>query len=236
MKQDHGRSLSGGYLIIVPHQGKSGFILKVEGRHMSTGYIDTVDELRSLFQAPGGRALRKQLDRLDVHCRRFIELAPFVVMATDNGETMDASPRGGKPGFVRVVDDMTLWIPDSPGNNRLDSLANIIATGKIGLLFLIPGIDETLRVNGSARISASDRKLRQLADEKRTPAVLVEVGVEEAYLHCAKALMRSNFWSDAARQDRGVLPTMGQMLAEQTDLNSPEETQEQMLARYAKDL
>lgn len=203
---------------------------------MSSEYIDDVDQLRSLYKAPTDRAVRKQLDRLDVHCRRFIELAPFVVIATGNGENMDASPRGGKLGFVRVVDDVTLWIPDSPGNNRLDSLANIITTGRVGLLFLIPGIDETLRVNGSARISASDGKLRLLADEKRTPAVLVEVGVEEAYLHCAKALMRSKLWSDEARQDRGVLPTIGQMISEQTGSNSPPESQEQMLARYAKDL
>lgn len=203
---------------------------------MSSEYIDDVDQLRSLYKAPTDRAVRKQLDRLDVHCRRFIELAPFVVIATGNGENMDASPRGGKPGFVRVVDDVTLWISDSPGNNRLDSLANIITTGRVGLLFLIPGIDETLRVNGSARISASDGKLRLLADEKRTPAVLVEVGVEEAYLHCAKALMRSKLWSDEASQDRGVLPTIGQMISEQTGSNSPPESQEQMLARYAKDL
>lgn len=203
---------------------------------MSSEYIDDVDQLRSLYKAPTDRAVRKQLDRLDVHCRRFIELAPFVVIATGNGENMDASPRGGKPGFVRVVDDVTVWIPDSPGNNRLDSLANIITTGRVGLLFLIPGIDETLRVNGSARISASDGKLRLLADEKRTPAVLVEVGVEEAYLHCAKALMRSKLWSDEARQDRRVLPTIGQMISEQTGSNSPPESQEQMLARYAKDL
>ncbi len=203
---------------------------------MSSEYIDDVDQLRSLYKAPTDRAVRKQLDRLDVHCRRFIELAPFVVIATGNGENMDASPRGGKPGFVRVVDDVTVWIPDSPGNNRLDSLANIITTGRVGLLFLIPGIDETLRVNGSARISASDGKLRLLADEKRTPAVIVEVGVEEAYLHCAKALMRSKLWSDEARQDRRVLPTIGQMISEQTGSNSPPESQEQMLARYAKDL
>ncbi len=203
---------------------------------MSTGYIETVDELRSLFRAPAERAVRKQLDRLDVHCRRFIELAPFVVLATGNGENFDASPRGGAPGFVRIVDESTLWIPDSPGNNRLDSLANIIATARVGLLFLIPGVDETLRVNGSARLSVEVAKLGQLSDGKRTPAVLVEVIVEEAYLHCAKALMRSNLWSESARQDRGVLPTIGQMIADQVGETAPPETQEEMLARYAKDL
>lgn len=203
---------------------------------MTNAYVESVDELRSLFAQPGERAVRKQLARLDRHCRRFIELSPFVVMATGNDGSMDASPRGGAPGFVRVVDESTLWIPDAPGNNRLDSLANLIATGRVGLLFLIPGVDETLRVNGAARISIDPDVLRQAADEKRTPKVVIEVTVEEAYLHCAKALMRSKLWSDESRQDRGVLPTLGEMLAEQTGTTSAPETQEQMVARYQKDL
>lgn len=202
---------------------------------MSAGYIEAVEDLRVLFAAPGERAVRKQIDRLDQHSRRFIELSPFVVIASNNGESLDASPRGGSPGFVHVVDDSTLWIPDSPGNNRLDSLVNVISTGRIGLLFLIPGVDETLRVNGGARLSADPAKLQHFSGEK-TPRVIVEVCVEEAFLHCAKALMRSKLWADEARQARSVLPTMGQMLAEQTGAAGPSETQEQMLARYAKDL
>ncbi|HEX7154072.1 MAG TPA: pyridoxamine 5'-phosphate oxidase family protein [Thermoanaerobaculia bacterium] len=201
-----------------------------------TGYIDSIDDLRSHYAAPGERTLKKQLARLDGHCRNFIQLSPFVVVATANGAQLDASPRGGAPGFVKVVDDVTLWLPDSPGNNRLDTLANIVASGRAGLLFLIPGVDETLRINGAARISVDPAKLAHFATEKRTPRVVVEITVEEAFLHCAKALMRSRLWADEARQDRGVLPTMGQMLADHIGDGTPVETQEQMIARYQRDL
>ena len=201
-----------------------------------TGYIESAEELRRYFAAPGERAVRKQLARLDVHCRRFIELSPFVVVASGNGGQLDASPRGGAPGFVKVVDDVTLWIPDAPGNNRLDSLVNILASGRAGVLFLIPGVDETLRVNGAARVSVDPAKLAQFASETRTPRVVLEITVEEAFLHCAKALMRSKLWSAEARQDRAVLPTLGQMLADQIGTSAPVETQEQMVERYKRDL
>ena len=114
-------------------------------------HIDSLEMLRALYPEPKERAIRKQLAVLDVHCRRFIEILPFVVVASSSGAgAMDASPRGGAPGFVRVLDARTLLIPDAPRNNRLDSLENIVATGKVGLFFMIPGIDETLRVNGAA--------------------------------------------------------------------------------------
>ena len=203
---------------------------------MPDGYIDSLEDLRRLYAQPGERAVRKQLPVLDRHCRRFIELSPFVVIASGAGGKLDASPRGGAPGFVRVVDEVTLWIPDSPGNNRLDSLANIIATGRVGLLFLIPGVDETLRLNGSARVSADAEKVRQLATEKRTPKVIIEVTAAEVFLHCAKALMRSRLWAPEARNDRSVLPTMGEMLADHTGVGGTPESQEQMTARYERDL
>jgi hypothetical protein len=203
---------------------------------MTAHLIETLDQLRQLYAPPGARSVAKQLERLDRHCRRFIELSPFVVLSTGSGECFDASPRGGAAGFVRVVDEGTLWIPDAPGNNRLDSLANIVATGAVGLLFLIPGVDETLRVNGTARLSVDPEKLRQFATETRTPKVIIEVSVREVFLHCAKALMRSKLWADEVRQPRSVLPTMGQMLADQMGLDAPAETQEQMVARYQPDL
>jgi PPOX class probable FMN-dependent enzyme len=201
-----------------------------------TQYVESIESLRRLFPEPGERAVNKQLSRLDVHCRRFIELSPFVVIASGNGAQLDASPRGGAPGFVKVVDDVTLSIPDAPGNNRLDSLENIIATGRAGLLFLIPGVDETLRVNGAARISDDPEKLAQFATETRTPRIVIEVAVEEAFLHCAKALMRSRLWSDDARQERSVLPAMGEMLADQIGAGGRVETQAEMVARYKRDL
>lgn len=198
---------------------------------------DSGEQLRSLYPLPKARALRKQLNALDIHCRRFIELSPFLVVASgDAVGRMDASPRGGQPGFVHVVDERTLWIPDSPGNNRLDSLSNIAATGRIGLLFLIPGVDETLRVNGAARLLTDSAATGAFATEARTPKTVIEVRVEEAYLHCAKALMGSQLWATESRQERSVLPTMGQMIRDQIGGDGPVESQTEMLARYQQDL
>ena len=198
--------------------------------------IRTTEELYQLYPEPKERALKKQLSRLDRHCQRFIELSPFVVIATGNASGFDASPRGGEPGFIKVVDDLTLVIQDSPGNNRLDSLKNIVESGQAGLLFLIPGVDETLRINGAAHVSVDEEKLQLFASEKRAPKVVIEVTVEEAYLHCAKAFMRSKLWADESRRERSVLPTMGQMIHEQIGRSGSPESQEEMLARYAQDI
>ena len=149
---------------------------------------------------------------------------------------MDASPRGGAPGFVKAPDERTLLIPDAPGNNRLDTLENIIGSGKIGLFFMIPGIDETLRVNGAARLSSNEAHLNSFSGEKRVPKLVIEVAVAEAYLHCAKALMRSNLWKISSQVERSSLPTMGQMINSQTGVETPAETQDEMRKRYAADL
>lgn len=187
--------------------------------------ITSESALRALYAAPGERALRKQLDHLDGHCRRFIELSPFLVLAsTDGAGRMDASPRGGPPGFVSVLDEKTLLIPDSKGNNRLDSLANLLRAPGVGLLFLIPGVDETLRVNGTASVSTEAAR------------VAIRVQVSEAYLHCAKALMRSRLWDPAARNERSVLPTMNQMIKDQIGQEGEPESDAAMRARYQADL
>jgi uncharacterized protein len=199
--------------------------------------VTTLESLRALYPAPKDRAVRKQLDHLDVHCRRFIGLSPFVVLASSSADlALDASPRGGTPGFVKAPDEHTLLIPDAPGNHRLDTLENIVATGRLGLLFMIPGVDETLRVNGRALLSTDPSLIEQAADERRRPAVVIRVRVEQAYLHCAKAFMRSRLWSLEAQVERSALPTMGRMISDQTGLAGAEETQEQMLARYQADL
>ena len=199
--------------------------------------IETIEALRRLYSEAKGRAVQKQMSHIDEHCARFIALSPFVVLASSDSQgALDASPRGGAPGFVRVADEHTLLIPDSPGNNRLDTLTNIIATGSVGLLFMIPGVDETLRVNGRARLNDDASMLATFADEKRTPKLVIEITVIDAYLHCAKAFMRSRLWSPASRVDRAVLPTMGEMLSDQTGLPSSPETQAEMRARYAADL
>ena len=199
--------------------------------------LTTLASLRALYPAPKERAVRKQLDHLDVHCRRFIELSPFVVLASAGADgAMDASPRGGAPGFVKAPDAHTLLIPDAPGNHRLDTLENIVATGRLGLLFMIPGVDEALRVNGRAQLSTDPVLIEAVADERRRPVVVIRVRVEQAYLHCAKAFMRSRLWSAQAQVERSVLPTMGRMISEQTGLAGADETQEQMRARYQADL
>ena len=199
--------------------------------------IDTIDALRVLYAEPGERARRKQLAALDRHCQAFIALSPFAVLSTYGLDGLpDASPRGGEAGFIKVLSNGRLLIPDSPGNNRLDTLENVVQTGRIGLLMLIPGVDETLRVNGDARLS-DDMSLRaQCADVRRVPKIVIEVIVREAYLHCAKALMRSRLWDGATRLERSVLPTMGEMIAEQAGIAVVPETDAQMRERYAPDL
>lgn len=193
--------------------------------------------LRALYPAPKERALRKQLSQLDAHCLRFIALSPFVVLASagEHGD-LDASPRGGEPGFVHAPDARTLLLPDAPGNNRLDTLVNITQTGRLGLLFMVPGVDETLRVNGRARLSDDPALLARFAGVSRPPRLVIAVSVEQAYLHCAKALMRSSLWSPQSRVERSALPTMGRMIADQIGDAAEPESQEAMLARYARDL
>lgn len=172
-----------------------------------------------------------------MHCQRFIALSPFVLLATAGASgDMDASPRGGAPGFVQSPDAHTLLIPDAPGNNRLDSLENIVATGSVGLLFLVPGVDETLRVNGCAVLSRASADIARCTNERRAPVLVIRITVQAAYLHCAKALMRSALWAPSARVPRSALPSAGQMLIDHTDIATPPETPEEMLQRYAPDL
>ena len=199
--------------------------------------IDTLEALRALYPPAKERARRKQLAELDGHCRRFVSLSPFVVLASVGADgSMDASPRGGEPGFVLAPDARTLWLPDASGNNRLDTLENVVATGRLGLLFMIPGVDETLRVNGDARLSTEPALLASFGRPAGPPRLAIEVTVREAYLHCAKALMRSRLWDASRHAARSGLPTMGQMLKEQTGDPAPAESQAAMLARYAADL
>jgi len=139
-------------------------------------------------------------------------------------------------GFVRVDAQGALLIPDAPGNNRLGSLENIVASGRIGLLFMTPGVDETLRVNGSAVVTRDAAEMQVFVGDPRPPRLVIKVSVEAAYLHCAKAFMRSRLWSADAQIDRRSLPTAGQMISEQTGVSVPPETQEAMVARYQADL
>lgn len=199
--------------------------------------IETIEELRRLYKAPTERALRKQLGFIDRHCRRFIELSPFLLLSTAGADgAADVSPRGERPGFVTVVDEKTLAIPERPGNNRLDSLTNILGNPAVGLIFLIPGFPETLRINGAATIH-DDAALREsFAVDGKLPVTVIKVAVREAYLHCAQSILRSRLWDEAAKADRSLLPTMGQMIKDQAGLADPVESQQDMTERYQKQL
>lgn len=199
--------------------------------------IKTLEQLRTLYATPKERAVKKQLAALDKHCARLISLSPFVVVSSVGvDEVLDASPRGGDPGFVKTVDAHTLLIPDSPGNNRLDTLENIIHTGRVGLLFLIPGVDETLRVNGVAHLSDEADDIARCTTEVRAPKLVVRVTVQQAYLHCAKALMRSKLWDPQSQIDRSQLPTMVDMINEQASIKGVFETHEEIMLRYKNEL
>jgi PPOX class probable FMN-dependent enzyme len=198
--------------------------------------ISSEADLRARFKAPSDLALRKQLDHLDHNCRRFIALSPFLCLATASEGGIDNSPRGDAPGFVEVLDERTLLIPDRPGNNRLDSLANIIRNPQVGVLFLIPGVTETLRVNGRAWIVTSPQILERFAVNNRAPAVAILVETEEVFLHCSKALIRSRLWQEDAKVDRKVLPSLGRMIAEAADRQPTAASVADYDARIAKSI
>ena len=202
--------------------------------------IESVEALRQLYPQASARSRAKQLDRLDEAMRRFVAHAPLCVLASAGtaGGLLDASPRGGPPGFVQVADERTLLIPDATGNNRLDTLENLVADPRIGVLFLVPGVDEVLRVNGTARLRDEAAFTQRFAapGATRLPALVIEVQVQEAYLHCPKALMRAKVWNPAARVAPGTFPSMNAMLKSQLGSAIVTETDEEAAARYRTQL
>lgn len=201
--------------------------------------ITTREQLQALYGQPGERALRKQMAQLDVHAQRFVALSPFCVLASAGAAPhalLDATPRGGAPGFVKVRDAQTLLLPDSGGNNRLDTLHNLLVDPRASLLFLIPGVDETLRVNGTARLRDEAAFTSLFAAERQAPKLVIEIAVQEAYLHCAKAFMRAQLWQPASWGPRDALPSMGQMIRDQIGAEFVGESEAQTLARYQAQL
>lgn len=183
------------------------------------GGIDTVQdqgELRSRYPEPSGLVQSKILTRIDQHARAFIGLSPFLVIATAGTDgSADASPRGDAPGFVTVADETTLLIPDRRGNNLCDSLSNVIENPKVGLVFFVPGINETLRINGGAIITTDPAVLMPMAVDGKTPTSALRVTVEQSYFHCGKALIRSRLWDPAVQIERKSFPTLGKILSDQ---------------------
>jgi PPOX class probable FMN-dependent enzyme len=175
--------------------------------------VTSAEQLEAIYGLPSGAAVWKEIDHINSGYRAFIEAAPFLVLATSGPEGVDCSPRGDDPGFVRVADEKTLLIPDRRGNNRIDSLRNIVRDPRVSLLFLVPGIGETIRVIGRATISTDPALLESFIFAGKTPRSVIAVSVETVYFQCAKALIRSRLWDPARHIARESLPSNGTILA-----------------------
>jgi len=176
--------------------------------------VTTVEQLEALYGTPWGPSVAKEIDYISPSYRKLIEAAPFVAVATGGPEGLDCSPKGDAPGFVRILDDRTLALPDRPGNNRIDGFRNILRDPRIALLFLIPGIGETLRVNGRAAISIDPDLMDSFAVNGKRPRSVLVVHIDSIFFHCSKAIVRSKLWSEEAKIDRKSLPSTGAIIAE----------------------
>ena len=191
--------------------------------------IGSDNELRSNYGEPMELAIQKQLGKLDVHCKNFISRSPFLCIGTSSTDgKADVSPRGDPPGFVQILDDNTIFIPDRPGNNRLDTMSNIIANPDVGIFFMIPGIEDTLRVNGKASIVKDKEILERCVVNRKVPSMGIMVEVNEAFLHCAKAIRRSKLWKPESQQDPSEMPTLAQMILEQVATPDKPPTKEEI--------
>jgi uncharacterized protein len=177
---------------------------------MST--IRTLDELEALYSAPVPTSITKEIDHLTELHRAYIEASPFVLVATSGLDGIDCSPRGDPPGFVRVVDEQTLLMPDRRGNNRLDTLRNLVVDPRIGLLFLVPGVGVTLRVNGTAEISTDVELRASFAMGDKVPTTVIVITTTSVYTQCPKALVRSHLWDPTRHRDPSELPSVGDIL------------------------
>jgi PPOX class probable FMN-dependent enzyme len=197
----------------------------------------TSEDLANIYAKPTARVLAKARPGIDVHARKFIEMSPFCVLATSGKDgSVDASPRGGHPGFVHVDGPNRLWMPDRPGNNRIDSFKNIVeGTGLLQMIFFVPGLDETLRVGGSGVVTTDPALLSAMEEFGKPPRAVLRIEVAEAYFHCGKALMRSKLWSKDAQVERATFPSISQVIHDQTQLGEPE-TQAEVVARYKTQL
>jgi len=178
--------------------------------------IEDIAEIREIYGEPMERTIKKQLPRLEKHSRAFIALSPFLVIASsDPSGRCDASPKGDAPGFVKVIDDETLLIPDRLGNNRVDTIGNLLASPGVGLIFFVPGVNETLRVNGRAQITTDPALLEPCAVNGKLPRSGILITAEEVYFHCGKALIRSDLWNPEKMLKHSDFPSLGRIIAEQ---------------------
>ena len=209
---------------------------ELDSGEVESGGLDS-GGLKSIYPDPTPRVIAKARPELDAHARKFIEMSPFCVLATSGADgSVDASPRGGHPGFIRVAGPNSLLMPDRAGNNRIDSFKNIVeGSGFVQLIFFVPGIDETLRVGGRGRLSAEPDLLATMKEFGRAPRAVLHIDVQEAYFHCGKALMRARLWSKDTQVERAVFPSISQVIHEQTKLGEAE-SQAAVEARYRTQL
>jgi PPOX class probable FMN-dependent enzyme len=195
------------------------------------------EDLAAIYAKPSPRVIAKARPALDAHSMKFIAMSPFCVLATSGSDgSVDASPRGGNPGFVHVADANRLLMPDRSGNNRIDSFKNVVeGSGFVHLLFFVPGIDETLRVGGRGTLSVAPELLASMVEFGKQPKAVLSVAVSEVYFHCGKALMRSKLWSGDVKVDRAVMPSVTTLIHDQTGLGEPED-QAVVEARYKTQL
>jgi PPOX class probable FMN-dependent enzyme len=203
-------------------------------REASMSIIEDIGDIREIYGHPAERSVKKQLPKLEKHSRAFIALSPFIVMATCDAEgRCDASPKGDAPGFVQVLDDETLLIPDRLGNNRVDSIGNLLKSPGIGLIFFVPGLRETLRVNGRAQITTDPALLEPCTVEGKVPRSGILITAEEVYFHCGKALIRSDLWNPEKHIAQKDFPSLGIIINEQIGGNlSPEDAARQTAESY----
>src|SRR5579871_2983131 len=194
-------------------------------------------DLATIYPKPTPRVIAKARPAIDAHAKKFIAMSPFCVLATSASDgSVDASPRGGNPGFVRVEGPNALLMPDRAGNNRIDSFKNIVeGSGFAQLIFFVPGIDETLRVGGKGTVTAEPALLAAMEEFGKLPRAVLRIEVSEAYFHCGKALMRSKLWSQDYRVERAVMPSISEVIHDQTSLGEPE-PQNVVEARYRTQL
>jgi PPOX class probable FMN-dependent enzyme len=209
-----------------------------QAEHEQIEVVESADQLDVLYPPPSDIARRKEIDRLDEHCRDFIARSPFVLLATSSAAgRCDVSPRGGRPGFVRILDDRRLAIPDARGNRRVDSLRNLVDNPHAGLLFLIPGLGETLRANGRVVLTRDPTLRAELATMEKEPQLVIVVEVDEVFLHCAKALRRSSLWEPETWPAPEDLPSAARIFKDHArDTSTVEEMQDLLDDAYRTQL
>lgn len=197
--------------------------------------LDSRDALSSVYAKPTRMIRDKALPRLDKHSRHFIALSPFFCLGSSAADgTGDVSPRGGEPGFVQVLDDTQIAFPDRPGNNRLDTLTNMVENPKVGMLFFLPGVEEMLRLNGSATITTEEALMQRFVHDGKRPRSVIVIAIQDVYFHCSKALKRSALWNPEKHVPPGGFPTLGQIARDQSGFPLPSRLIDMALRHDAK--